>query len=63
MVMVLMGKLNTAPRQAHFIFRLLKTLCKTPILLTVITAKVTVLVRIGLKPVQKAKPKARSVKA
>ena len=58
-----MGKLNTAPRQAHFIFRLFKTLCKTPMMLTVITTKVTVLVRIGLKPVKNAKPKASSVNA
>ena len=58
-----MGKLNTAPRQAHFIFRLLKTLCKTPIMITFITAKVNVLERIGLNQVKKAKHKASSVKA
>ena len=48
MVMVLMGKLNTAPRQAHFIFRLLKTLSKTPIMINVKRLGVSVLVQLGL---------------
>ncbi len=34
-----MGKLNTAPRQAHCILRLLNTACKTPVMLIVITTK------------------------
>ena len=46
-----MGKLKTSPRQAHFIFCLLKTASSTPIMLTVITTKVTVFVSIGLNPV------------
>ena len=42
MVTVLMGKLKTSPKQAHFIFRLFKTACNTPIMLTVITVKVKI---------------------
>jgi len=61
--MVLLGRLNTSPRQAHLIVRFLKTLCKTPMILTVITTKVTVLIRMGLKPVKNATPNASSVKA
>ena len=63
MVMVLMGKLNTSPKQAHLILRLFNTLCNTPIMLTVITTRVTVLVIIGLKPVRNAMPNANSIKA
>ena len=58
-----MGKLNTSPKQAHLILRLFITLCKTPMMLTVITTKVTVLVRMGWNPVRKAIPKASYVKA
>lgn len=63
MVTVLMGKLNTAPKQAHFILRLFATLCSTPIMLTVITIKVIVFVKMGLNLVRKAIPKASSAKA
>ncbi len=49
MVTVLMGKLKTAPKQAHCIFLLLSTDCKTPTILIVITTEVTALVMIGLK--------------
>ena len=63
MVIVLMGKLKTSPRQAHFIFCLFSTLCNTPIILIVITAKVTAFVSNGLKAVRKAKPKANSINA
>jgi len=41
-VIVPIGRLNTVPRQAHFIFRLLKTLSATPIMLTDITIKVAI---------------------
>jgi cation transporter-like permease len=60
--MVLMGKLSTSPKQAHLIFFLFSTLCSTPMMLTVITTKVIVFVRMGLNPVKKAIPKASSVK-
>ncbi len=53
MVMVLMGKLKTAPRQAHFIFLLLNTLCNTPMILMPITASVIPLVtlrEVGVDP-------------
>ena len=63
MVTVLIGKLKTAPRQAHWIFRLFRTDCKTPIILTVITTKVTELVSNGLKLIKKAIPNANSIKA
>ena len=62
MVMVLMGKLNTSPRQAHLILRLLSTLCNTPVMLNVITTRVTTLVMTGLKPVKNAIPKVNSTK-
>ena len=48
MVTVLMGRLNTAPRQAHFIFRLFSTLCSTPIILMVISRNVKALVNKGV---------------
>ena len=48
MVTVLIGKLKTAPRQAHLIFLLFKTLWSTPIMLMLITTKVTALVTNGL---------------
>ena len=47
MVTVLMGKLNTSPRQAHFIFCLFSTLCKTPMMLTDISTKAAILVANG----------------
>ena len=47
MVTVLMGKLKTAPRQAHFLFLLLSMLCNTPIMLTDITISVTKFVKTG----------------
>ena len=50
--MVLMGKLNIAPTQAHFILRLLVTLCRTPIILTMTIIKVTTFVSKGLNPVK-----------
>ncbi len=61
--MVLIGKLNTSPKQAHFIFLLFKTLWSTLIILIAITAKVTVFVSMGLNPVKKASLNANSVKA
>lgn len=42
-----MGRLNTAPKQAQRIFLLFKTLCTIPIIRTVITVKVTILVISG----------------
>ena len=36
-----MGKINTSPRQAHLIFLLFNTLCKTPTILTLISIKVS----------------------
>ena len=62
-VTVVMGKLNTSPRQAHLIFLFFNTLCKTPTILKLITIKVATFVIIGLNPVRKAIPKASSVKA
>ena len=49
MVTVLIGKLKTAPKQAHCIFFLLRTLCKTPTMLMLITMNVIELVMNGLK--------------
>jgi hypothetical protein len=48
-VIVLIGRLKTAPKQAHRIFLLLKTDCKTPMILKLITVKVNMLVTSGLK--------------
>ena len=62
-VIVVMGKLKTSPRQAHLIFLLFNTLCNTPIILTLITIKVTVFVIMGVNTVKNAIPNASSVKA
>ena len=47
MVMVLIGKLNTSPKHAHFIFCLFNTLCKTPTMLTDITMQVIAFTKTG----------------
>ena len=62
-VMVLMGTLNTAPRQAHRIVRFASTLCNTPTRLTLITAKVKPFVSSGRKPVRNAIPRNNSINA
>lgn len=61
MVTVLIGKLNTEPKQAHWIFFLFNTLCKTPMMLIDITISVAMFVTNGLKPVSNAIPKANSM--
>ena len=61
-VMVLIGKLNTAPKQAHLIFLLLSTLCNTPMMLMLITINVTEFVSTGLKPAMNATPNNSSMK-
>ncbi len=63
MVIVLIGRLNTTARQAHFIFLLFKTLCKTPMRLMLITTNVTAFTNKGSKPVRYPKPKNSSIKA
>lgn len=60
-VIVLIGRLKISPRQAHLIFRLLKTDCKTPIILTNITIKVSMLVISGLKLIKYAIPRIISM--
>lgn len=62
-VTVLIGKLNTAPRQAHCIFCLFKTLCKTPMRLTDITMAVNAFVNTGWKFKAKASPSPNSMNA
>lgn len=61
MVTVLIGKLNTAPKQAHRIFFLFNTLCKTPMMLMLITTSVAMFVTNGLNPVRNAIPKDSSM--
>ncbi len=63
MVMVLMGRLKTAPRQAQRIFCRVATACSTPMRLTPMTTKVTALVRRGNKPRAKLIPSPNSIKA
>lgn len=52
-VMVLNGRLNTAPNQAHWIFRLFKTDCSTP---TMLTTNETVLFAAEYRPGSYAMP-------
>lgn len=52
-VTVLIGKLKTAPKHAHWIFFLFSTVCNTPIILADITTTVTKLVTNGLKLIKK----------
>jgi hypothetical protein len=63
MVTVLIGKLKTSPEQVHIILCLLNTPGNTPTILTVITTRVTVVVKSGSNPVRNAMPNASSVKA
>lgn len=63
MVILLMGRLKTVPKQAHCIFRFSNTDCKTPIILILITNKVITLVSKGAIPIRKATPNNNSIKA
>ena len=62
-VTVLIGKLKTAPKQAHCMVFLFITLCKTPIMLMPIIIITVRFVINGLKSIRKAIPKANSVNA
>lgn len=61
MVMVLMGRLKTVPKQAHCIFFLFITDCNTPIRLTDMTIAVNKLVNNGMKSIKNMIPKANSI--
>jgi hypothetical protein len=62
-VTVLMGKLKTDPRQAHWIFCLLSTVCNTPIMLIDMTINAIMFVTKGLKFTRYAIPRKSSTNA
>ena len=62
MVTVLMGKLNTSPRQAHLIFFLSRLLFITPILLTPKIMAVLMFVASGARLIKYKTPRVNSTK-
>jgi hypothetical protein len=62
-VIQLIGRLNTAQRQAHLIFCFLNTLCNTHTILTDITINVTIFVNKGTNQIKYDIPKPSSIKA